>query len=352
MKTKISKKIGRRGKIGLTVLIAAMFIGIATAGVLTYFGEIKTTANVDQAVVIGSPGDWHNYDDPIEYTIDAIGGDTFCYDQWIWNKASIPVDVIFDTSHYQEITTTYLKGMAGSTVSVTSIDTSGMTDEDAFNNEPETLVLDNVPFDAQTAPVTMEGEVLALDLGNGWVDTAYVEIGVRPESTKDERNAGVYLIAFNVDGDGTWVHLQDYSGNGQSGGVIKIGEDSDFSYKMTLTPSGSTGGTATLEVWVGEVSQGTATLPYGHASTWDEDVAGDFNEDYTSAYLFYSIIADRRGVADQTYSATVGNIKTDSELHMPTIPAEEKLLFYICYTFDLHCEGTYVLTTLIDATEA
>lgn len=117
-------------------------------------------------------------------------------------------------------------------------------------SEPETLVLDDMPFDAQTAPVTLEGEVSALDLGNGWADTAYVEIGVRPESTKNERNAGVYLIAFNVGGVETRINLQDYSGNGQSGGVISIDKDSDFSYKMTLTPSGSTGGTATLEVWV------------------------------------------------------------------------------------------------------
>lgn len=200
--------------------------------------------------------------------------------------------------------------LAGSTIEVTSLHLCnlGAETEDAFNNEPEALVVDDTAFDAQTYPVTIEGEVTALSLGAGWVDTAYVEIGLRPEATMNARNAGVYLIALNTPTK-TQIHLQDYTGGGRSGGVIEIDPNSAFRYKVTLLPSDTSGGTATLKVWVGEQLQKEApTLDYGYASTWQETVAGDFNEDFSNAHLFYSIIADRRGDAGQPYSATVGDV--------------------------------------------
>lgn len=191
--------------------------------------------------------------------------------------------------------------------------------EEAFKAEPETLVLDDVAFDAQTcSQVTIEGEVSDLVSGAGWPSTAYVEIGLRPEATKADRNAGVYLIAFNVDGVGTRIHLQDYTGSGQSGGLINIAaQNSAFRYKITLKPSGSIGGIATLQVWVGGVLQATQPiLPYGCASTWVEAFAGAHDENFSNAHLFYSIVADRRGLADQTYSATVGDITIDDTLYV------------------------------------
>ena len=214
----------------------------------------------------------------------------------------------------------YREEMTGGAVSVRSVNMTNMTEEEMFNAEPETLRLDDhmaTPFNAQTDPVTIEGNVTALNLGPGWPNTAYVEIGVRPDATKNSRNAGVYLIAFNVENaiNETWIHLQDYTGNGNEDpdDVIKIDRNSDFSYEITLTPSGSIGGTATLEVWVDGELEGTSTLDYGYESTWQEKVPGDFNEDFSDAYLFYSIIADRRGVPFKTYRATVGDITTDSE---------------------------------------
>jgi len=208
--------------------------------------------------------------------------------------------------------------VGGSTISVGSVHLCDLGSENAtcFDAEPETLVLlDGITFDAQTSEVVIAGNVSALDLGAGWVDTAYVEIGLRPDATKDARNAGVYLIALNT-GEETWIHLQDYSGNGNEdpdgtdyAEVIKIsGLNTGFRYEMTLTPSGSIGGTATLEVWIGVSSQGTSTLNYGYASTWEEDVSGSLDENFSDAHLFYSIIADRRGAEGETYSATVGDI--------------------------------------------
>ncbi len=213
--------------------------------------------------------------------------------------------------------TTYIR--EGSSIEVTSLNLCelGAETEGAFNAEPETLVVDGEAFDAQSrSQLTIEGEVSDLVLGVGWVNTAYVEIGLRPEATMNARNAGVYLIALNGD-SGTEIHLQDYTGGGRTGGVISITKDTAFRYKITLTPSGDIGGTATLQVWVDDALQSTQpSLEYGYASTWEEDVAGALNENFSNAHLFYSIIADRRGVADQTYNATVGDITIDDTLHV------------------------------------
>ena len=209
--------------------------------------------------------------------------------------------------------------LVGDTIQVTSqhLCELGAETPEAFNNEPETLVVDSVAFDAQSRrQVTIEGEVSDLNLGTGWVNTAYVEIGLRPEATMNTRNAGVYLIALNGD-SGTEIHLQDFTGGGRTGSVITITKDAAFRYRITLTPSDDIGGTATLQVWVGDELQSTQpSLQYGYASTWQENVAGALDEDFSNARLFYSIIADRRGAADQTYSATVGDITIDDTLYV------------------------------------
>ena len=83
MKTKISKKLGRRSKIGLAILITTMFIGVASAGLLTYFGKVETTMNVTQSVQI----DGQNWDQPITHTLeDAQAGCCYCFEHEITNN--------------------------------------------------------------------------------------------------------------------------------------------------------------------------------------------------------------------------------------------------------------------------
>lgn len=199
--------------------------------------------------------------------------------------------------------------LAGGSISVVSehLCELGQETEECFNAEPETLVLDTATFNAQAKPITIEGEVTSIDLGTVWVDTGYLEIGIRPNGTKNDRNAGIFLVALNQLAS-TGVHLQDYSGGGRSGGVIEIPKNSPFRYKITLTPSGSIGGVATLEVWVDGISQGEVSLNYGYSSTWEENVPGPLDEDFTVARLFYSIVADRRGIGGLTYNAEVGDV--------------------------------------------
>jgi len=214
------------------------------------------------------------------------------------------------------------RDMAGGTIQITSItpvileDLNEAEKEAAFYAEPEELVLDNVAFDAQSKPVTITGTLFPIDLGGVWTNTSYVEIGVRPRATKDERNSGVYMIFFSADAENYTVHLQDYTGHGNILGFNANKSLAPFSYKITLTPTGAVGGTADLVLYDkdGNIVGTNTGVNYGYSSTWEEHTdpvenENILNEDFSEAYLFYSIIADRRGAANQTYSATVGDVK-------------------------------------------
>lgn len=216
-------------------------------------------------------------------------------------------------SYSAHLKTHYLEGKTIGVTSITPVVLDELDDlqkEAAFDAEPETLVLDDVAFDAQSGPVTIEGTISDLNLGAGWVDTAYVEIGVRPEATKGKRNAGIYMIFLSASADNYLVHLQDYTGHGNTLGFTVAKNLAPFTYKITLTPTDSTGGTADLVLYDKDRNEvGTNEgVAYGCSSTWVEAVPGEFNEDFSKAHLFYSIIADRRGTGGISYSATVGDI--------------------------------------------
>ena len=73
MKGKISKKLGSRGVIVLGVLLVASTL--AMAGLLTYFGEIRTTVTVHQSVMI----DDHEWNDPVLVDLgEMTAGDCKC----------------------------------------------------------------------------------------------------------------------------------------------------------------------------------------------------------------------------------------------------------------------------------
>lgn len=100
MKTKFSRKLGRRGKIGLALLITAMFIGVASAALLDYYNTVTVNANVEQSVLI----DGKDINDPINKDFDAVGGGTYYFKHDIENNAPIEATVLFDTTYSPELT--------------------------------------------------------------------------------------------------------------------------------------------------------------------------------------------------------------------------------------------------------
>jgi len=93
-KTKIMSKISRRGKIGLTVLVAVMFIGVASAAYLTNYGNITATVDVEQSIRL----DGMVYGDGSGLTVDDSIGTLVagcewgkCHDLHLHSQASNPV---------------------------------------------------------------------------------------------------------------------------------------------------------------------------------------------------------------------------------------------------------------------
>ena len=94
------KKRSRRG-IGIskkmTVGIFAVLIAgtlIASAGLLTYYGQVTTTATVSQSILV----DGKDYTVPITDSFATTGGCTVCKPHWIKNNACIEGAVSLDTT--------------------------------------------------------------------------------------------------------------------------------------------------------------------------------------------------------------------------------------------------------------
>jgi len=80
------------------VLIA--FTMVATAGLLTFYGKVETTANVKQSVVLWDGNNWQDYNTPISEDFDATGGCCKCFTHNIKNRGCVeaPIDMTTDIS--------------------------------------------------------------------------------------------------------------------------------------------------------------------------------------------------------------------------------------------------------------
>lgn len=104
-KTKISK-IGRRGKMGLTILVALMFIGIASAALLPHYNKVTTKVQVSQSVLL----DGNDYTNPLTREFNATGGDCKSSCHWLNNTGNENAPIVFNTTYYPDgegITTKY-----------------------------------------------------------------------------------------------------------------------------------------------------------------------------------------------------------------------------------------------------
>jgi hypothetical protein len=78
----------------LAILVASTLV--VSAGLLSFYGKVETTANVEQSVVLWDGSDWVNYDTPISEPFgDVTGGSCECSAQSILNRADVeaPIDI-------------------------------------------------------------------------------------------------------------------------------------------------------------------------------------------------------------------------------------------------------------------
>jgi len=79
--------------VAISMIVASTLV---SATLLNNFGSIRTTMNVEQSVQI----DGHNYDEPVEHQIDAIGGCCYCFEHEVTNQGC--EGIWLDWEHYGE----------------------------------------------------------------------------------------------------------------------------------------------------------------------------------------------------------------------------------------------------------
>jgi len=92
-------------------LAIVLLVGIVSAAVISYFGQIQMTATVNQAVLLDGQDITEM---PIEQTETVAGGESFLRHHWLQSQTSVPVELEFDTAFSpaltnDEITVSYLK---------------------------------------------------------------------------------------------------------------------------------------------------------------------------------------------------------------------------------------------------
>ena len=85
----------QRKKMLIAVLAIALLVGVVSAATISYFGRVKMTANVSQAVLV----DGKIYPEITEQTADVAGGESFMRCHWLQSQTSVPVTVQFDTAY-------------------------------------------------------------------------------------------------------------------------------------------------------------------------------------------------------------------------------------------------------------
>jgi len=299
MKTKISKKIGRRGKIGLAVLIAFMLVGIASSAYLDHYGKITTTVNVSQSILV----DGNDVNTPVTDSFDATGGDTVCRPHWIRNNACIDGTVLLSTTSTTGITVTYKDSvhLENKDPADWSIIDDGMEADITFGLVGET-------FD-----YTIEATGLQ-------IDTEYVLIYYADQQDRfvdwGGDNPGAILGTFTADSNG----------------------EISYSYSLDIGMN----------------------LP--HVSDWNNAPPADYTVDpdnylhKTGAKIWLVPSAD---YDTGTKSLTAWNPTTylfeteliryfDNAVNEITIPSGEYIDFEICYNFDIAiAPDTYIITTTV-----
>jgi hypothetical protein len=88
----------RTSKIIMVLAVLLVSTTLVSAALLTYFGQVQTTANVQQSVVISDGTGWKNYNEPIVREFVVTGGSCKSFNHWIKNRAEVPATVNLETT--------------------------------------------------------------------------------------------------------------------------------------------------------------------------------------------------------------------------------------------------------------
>ena len=294
----MKRKNMKIGMVAFAILLATTLVG---ASVISYYGEVKTTANVKQSIVFDGKED----NSAIEKTLNIVGGCCQCYKEKIKNRACIDGDVDF--------VTTYNPGLWGTEIITTiyqvpTVTTLALNTKDANWDEIDTDGIEGT-LSFETVKTTFDYTLDAIGLA---VDTDYCLI-YYADPWKGN-HPGAYIGTFKSDGDGA------ISTTGSKNLAMNLPSEPDANYldgaKLWLVLA-SDYNTATFEM-----------------TGWNPD-----------SYLFeHELVAySDCNIEVPCWLASMLGTEVTTTL---TIPAEDYVQLIICYNFAMNiAPGTYTITT-------
>jgi len=308
----------QRKKMLIAVLAMVLLVGVVSAAVINYFGQVKMTATVNQAILL----DGKSYGDmPILETANVAGGESFCRYHWLTSQTSVPVAVKFYTDCYPDGT--------GITVTYTTTITESSSYADYYDNK-RIMVLKNI------------GDMTVSEF-----------LGLPLEYTVNVISNPLYApnICFWIT-DGTHTYVveawgKDWVGTGLHTVTIQQFFDGTKGYEVTVD---TTYGQANR---ISNVHPGT----YGPWPVQTPEIPeiDDFKNDYGTWTVLSAQVRAQAGAAGGQVLRPVQFKAAGETIDIPdleffdtvTLQAGEVLPFYICYKFDLLIAGTYDIYTTI-----
>jgi len=295
----------QRKKMLIAVLAVALLVGIVSAATISYFGQVKMTATVNQAVLLDGK-DINSM--PILQTATVAGGESFCRYHWLQSQTSVPVTVGLYTWPDE----------AGITVTYTSTITESSSSAD--------YVIDSQRLVGLYVGLTLNN-LLAKDL----------------QYTVDVTSTPLYAPNINV-----WIT------NGANTYVVQAwGKDWAVAGSHTVTfanlMDGTNGYGATVNAALGAASPVSEYDASNHA-------LDDLKATYGAWNAFFVEVRAQAGAAGGQVLRPVEFKAAGVTIEVPdsgtfttvTLQPGEFLPFYICYKFDLLIEaGTYDIYTTV-----
>lgn len=330
------KKMKIFGKqISLLLGTGIILATIVTAVLLTYFGKIVTTVNVQQSVLL----DGRAWDDPVLETIPeaAPGGEEFCFLHKVKNQASIDIPIVFDITCEGD---SDCEGITETTYNVPETATLDLCAKDSSTWQCVSGATATLTFDTVNPAFKYDLAVTGLQANKEYALIYYSDRDPRFDLWGGD-NPGKVIATFMTDGSGNYVVTDtvDISMNLPSSPDWNINPNPDYcdshngydnynhcsGAKIWIVPTEDLTDDAELPL--------TAWNPSNYLFETDLIVYSDC--DFESGLGFVVDMEKGEEITDalMTHSGT-------------TIPV------LVCYEFDVMIEpGEYTITTTILASE-